>query len=276
MALKVATAAGGAAKAVLRPALLCRPWEVRRGSGPRGKPRPSPRGVLASPLGRSGSRGSQSVLEPHWPQAPREEGRVVRTDVDWPLRLSVTRLAQAGPGLAPPGVCILRRGGGPHSRVEWLRRAECHLPSVLVESRPRRSRVPARLALALLGIRSRPPFLLEFLSSGSLCHLSQRRWRIGLCRYTGGFPPCRRLEWEGARIPEAGGLGGREGLSSVFLRLESWLFRSDSSLIIHVSEVNLVSGRVGSHLKHQRVRTGPEVQQGCALWAPVSPLSQRI
>lgn len=28
MALKVATAAGGAAKAVLRPALLCRPWEV--------------------------------------------------------------------------------------------------------------------------------------------------------------------------------------------------------------------------------------------------------
>lgn len=29
MALKVAIAAGGAAKAVFRPALLCRPWEVR-------------------------------------------------------------------------------------------------------------------------------------------------------------------------------------------------------------------------------------------------------
>ena len=41
MALKVAAVIGGAAKAVLRPALLCRPWEVRRGSGPRGQPQRS-------------------------------------------------------------------------------------------------------------------------------------------------------------------------------------------------------------------------------------------
>lgn len=33
MALKVAIAAGGAAKAVFRPALLCRPWEVSGAMG---------------------------------------------------------------------------------------------------------------------------------------------------------------------------------------------------------------------------------------------------
>lgn len=48
MALKVAAVVGGAAKAALRPALLCRPWEVRRGSGPWGQPQRL--------LGRSGDR----------------------------------------------------------------------------------------------------------------------------------------------------------------------------------------------------------------------------
>lgn len=37
MALKVAKALGGSAKAVLRPALLCRPWEVRWENGLQGQ-----------------------------------------------------------------------------------------------------------------------------------------------------------------------------------------------------------------------------------------------
>lgn len=71
-------------------------------------------------------------------------------------------------------------------------------------------------------------------------------------------PHRRRLEWEGARILEAGGLGGREGFASVVLCLGSWLFRSDSSLLTRLNEDNLVPGWVGSHLKRHRVRTGPE------------------
>lgn len=71
-------------------------------------------------------------------------------------------------------------------------------------------------------------------------------------------PHHRRLEWEGARILEAGGLGGREGFASVVLCLGSWLFRSDSSLLTRLNEDNLVPGWVGSHLKRHRVRTGPE------------------
>ncbi|XP_010856278.1 PREDICTED: isocitrate dehydrogenase [NAD] subunit gamma, mitochondrial-like [Bison bison bison] len=64
MALKVATAAGGAVKAALRPALLWRPWEVRGRSGPRGHPPHSLRAVsnsagLGGPPPRSDRSGAR-------------------------------------------------------------------------------------------------------------------------------------------------------------------------------------------------------------------------
>lgn len=109
MALKVAKAVGGSAKAVLRPALLCRSWEVRVGSGLQGQPRRSP-GVLAPRWGRIGGLRYQSVLEPDWLWAPRGAGRELRAGIDWPSPLSVRGLAKVGPGPPSPGVCVLCRG----------------------------------------------------------------------------------------------------------------------------------------------------------------------
>uniref|UniRef100_A0A8C4MWU1 Isocitrate dehydrogenase [NAD] subunit, mitochondrial n=2 Tax=Equus TaxID=9789 RepID=A0A8C4MWU1_EQUAS len=55
MALKVATAAGGAAKAVLRPTLLCRPWEVL------GAPR-APRRSFSPPSAKYGGRHTVTMI----------------------------------------------------------------------------------------------------------------------------------------------------------------------------------------------------------------------
>lgn len=63
MALKVAKAVGASAKAVLRPALLCRSWEVREESGLQGQPRGSP------------SRVPRPSAGPNWgPPLPERPG----------------------------------------------------------------------------------------------------------------------------------------------------------------------------------------------------------
>lgn len=145
MALKVAAVVGGAAKAVLRPALLCRPWEVRRGSGQRD----SRSARWAGPE----TAGLRSVLEPDWLWAPRGAGSGLRAGVDWLPPLSVKGLAKVDSRPTSPGVCILRgRGELRTGGVSGQQRVQSHLPSVIVGALLRRSRVPALLVLAALGL----------------------------------------------------------------------------------------------------------------------------
>ena len=68
MALKVVMAVGGTAKSVLRPALLCRPWEVRAGSGRQGQPQRLV-GVLAPRWAPMWGLPLYNVLQSDWLQA---------------------------------------------------------------------------------------------------------------------------------------------------------------------------------------------------------------
>lgn len=68
MALKVAMAVGGTAKSVLRPALLCRPWEVRAGSEMQEQLQRS-LGVLGPRFGLRWGLRLHNVLESDWLQA---------------------------------------------------------------------------------------------------------------------------------------------------------------------------------------------------------------
>lgn len=145
-----------------------------------------------------------------------------RPGVDWPPPLSVKGLAEVDPGLALQESAYGGRGAPGERGV-------VSLSSVLVGTLVRRSRVqPALLLPSWESVPSCPslgfPLMNRFATSPSGGGQSDFSVPQGLS------PPCRRWEWKGARIPEAGGgSGGREGFASVVLRLGSCLLGSDSS-----------------------------------------------
>lgn len=167
-----------------------------------------------------------------------------RPGVDWPPPLSVKGLAEVDPGLAlQESAC--GGGGAPGERVA------VSVPSVLVGTLVRRLRVrPALLLYSWESVPGRPsssgfPLMNRFATSPSGGGLSDFSVPQGLS------PPCRRWEWEGTRIPEAGGgSGGREGFASVVLRLGSCL-SGLIPLVTHFHEDSVVPRWVGSPKRHQ-------------------------